>query len=107
MLAVLFPFGDYCGHIFGEFAFKIHLLFCGGMNEAKLLCMQGMAGANGKTIVNKLLVFCEHGAFYNSVAAIKIIIKYGVTNELHVHTNLVGATGLKPALNKGYIVIAL
>src|ERR1035437_5607044 len=74
------------------------------MNEAKLLCMQCMAWANGKAIIYKLFVLGKHCSFYNFVAAIKIIIKYRVPNKLHVHTYLVCASGLKSALNKGYII---
>src|ERR1035437_6269855 len=74
------------------------------MNEAKLLCMQCMAWTNGKAIIYKLFVFGKHSSFYNFVAAIKVIIKYRVAYKLHVHTYLVGTSGFKPALNKGYII---
>src|ERR1035437_2530305 len=74
------------------------------MNEAKLLCMQCMAWTNGKAIIYKLFVFVKYVSFHNPGAAIKIIIKYRVTDKLHVHTYLVCASGLKSALNKGYII---
>ena len=74
------------------------------MNEAKLLCMQCMAWTNSKAIIYKLFVFGKYSSFYNSVAAIKIIIKYRVADKLHVHTYLVCTACFKPALNKRYII---
>ena len=59
--------------------------------------MQGLAWANGKTIIYKLFVFAVHGSFYNAVAAIGIIIKQRVANMLHVNTYLVCTPGFKPA----------
>src|SRR5450759_277074 len=74
------------------------------MNKAKLLCMQCMAWTNSKAIIYKLFVFGKHSSFHYPVAAIKIIIKYRVTDKLHVHTYLVCASGFKSALNKRYII---
>ena len=49
--------------------------FGAGMNKAQLFGMQCLAVAECKAIIYKLFVFGEYGAFYNFVAAIKIIVE--------------------------------
>lgn len=69
------PFIDHGLHIGGDGAFKMHGLAGYGVYKAEFTGVQGMAGAKGKAVIYKLFVLGKHGAFYNAVAAIKIIIE--------------------------------
>ena len=74
------------------------------MNKAKLLRMQCLSRTKCKAIIYKLFVFGKHSSFHNPVAAIKIIIKNRMADELHVYTYLVRSACFKPAFNQGYII---
>ena len=66
--------------------------------------MKCMTWTKSKTIFYKLFVFCKYSSFYNSVSAIKIIIKNRVPDRLHVNPYLVSAAGLQPAFYQRYII---
>ena len=74
------------------------------MGEAELAGVQGLAGENGKAVVDELLVLAEYCALYYTVAAIGDIAEEGMADELHVYTYLVGAAGLQAQLYERYIV---
>src|ERR1700759_129431 len=68
------------------------------MNEADCFCVQSVARADIKTIINKLFVIAENSSFYNFIAAISFIVKQGVPNVLHVYAYLVRPTRFQNTL---------
>jgi hypothetical protein len=73
------------------------------MREANGFGVQRMPWTDGETVLNKLFVFAEHRALDNFVAAIQLVIEQGMTDMLHMHPDLVRATGFQFALNDGNI----
>jgi hypothetical protein len=69
--------------------------------------MQRLPGANGKTIFYKLLVFCIHGAFYNFITAVRVVVKKRVAEVFHVNAYLVGAAGFQHTTDQGYVIKTL
>ena len=98
------PFFYYFGHVGGEWGVELYPFVGFGVGEAEFFGMQRLAGEDAEAVVYKLLVFGEHGAFYDAVAAIGAIAKEGVAYVLHVDTYLVGAAGLEPEFYEGYVV---
>ncbi len=101
---ILPPLFNHTFHITWQRAFKIHLLSCKRVNKTQLLGMQGMPGAQRKTILHELLVFCKHRSLYNFIPAVKIIIKNRMPDGLHMNPYLVCTPCLQPAFYKGYII---
>jgi len=85
-------------HIVGQFTFEEHLFSGSRVNETNGFGVQGMPGANGEAIVHELSVFTEHGAFYDFVAAIGVVIKQRMADMLHMDTDLMCSSRLQNAL---------
>ena len=66
--------------------------------------MQGLAGTDVKTIINKLLVLAENGTLYDLITAIKIIVKKRMTDVFHMNADLVGAAGFQHTLHQRNII---
>ena len=92
------PFLYQSPHIIGQFTFEEHLFSGRRVNETNGFRVQRMPGANGEAIVHELSVFAEHGAFYDLVAAIRVIIKQRMADMLHMDTDLVCSSCLQNAL---------
>jgi hypothetical protein len=65
------------------------------MDESKGPGMQGLSGANSKTIVNELFIFGKNSTFHDFVTAIGIIVKKGMAYVLHMNPDLVGPACFK------------
>ncbi len=53
-MGVVLPFGDEGGHVVGEVAVEVHLLTGFGVDKAKGLGVQGLAGAQFEAVVDEL-----------------------------------------------------
>ena len=77
------------------------------MHKAKCAGMEGLTRTNVEAIVYKLLVFGKVSALQYFVSSIALVIEEDVADVLHVHTYLVRASRLQPALYEGDITEAL
>ena len=77
------------------------------MGEAQGAGVEGLAGAQGKAILDELLVFGVNGALPNLGAAVALVVEQGMADGSHVHANLVGSARLQAAFHHGDEAIAL
>ena len=94
------PFLNEGGHVFGPGAIEEHPFSRAGMGESERLGVQYLPGTKRKAVLYVLTVFLCAKTFQYFAAPILLIRKKRVTDMFHVHTNLVGSSGLQATFNK-------
>ena len=92
---IVTPLFNYLLHIGWQIAFKKHGFVCFWVDETQRFRMKRLTLDYLETIINKLFVLGIYCTFYNSVAPISIICKYRMIDMLHVHSDLMRATGFQ------------
>lgn len=97
------PFFYKVGKISGPFGGKIHLFARSRMLETEGFGVKHLTRTKGKTVLNVLAVFLGGQPFQNLHSTVLFIGKEGMSNVLHMYTNLVCTAGLEAALDKGAV----
>ena len=93
------PFLDQGYHVGRKGGFEGHFFLQYGVIEAEGLGVEGLSGAEGEALFDKLRVLAEAIATQDLVPAVTLVVEEGVPDGLHVRSDLVGAPRLEAALD--------
>jgi hypothetical protein len=74
---------------------------CGWVLKTKHLSMQTLPGDALKAVLNKALITATVFSAQHRIASIKGVIKKGMPQVFHVHSNLMCAARFQPAMHQG------
>ena len=77
------------------------------MGETQGPGVQGLPGAQGKAVLDKLPILGVDGALTDFGTAIPLVIEKGMADRGHVHADLVGTAGFQAAFHHGNETVAL
>ena len=101
------PFVYQVCHIFRPLAVEEHAFSGARMGKTECARVQHLSRTESKAVFDILLVFLRAQAFENLASSVFLVAEKRMPYMLHVHANLVGASGLESALDERDIWEAL